>query len=288
VDVTVKGFTVDGDNAQPNARRLPAVLYRNASGTVSGNTVNNMAIGGNETFGILAYGDSEVDIVGNDINGYERGGIGANGDGGAHPAPTVKIVNNEVTGSTGIGKAWGPNGIQVGFGAEGQIRNNVVEDNRYSASDPVASCILIFESDNVSVKKNKISNCDISLSVGTWGWFRKTASGNKFVKNDVSKVLFGAALEAVAEPYGGALTSMDPTLRNTKVVNNRFKQGGVGDSGANSIGVWIVSEDNVDNSFDPVAANNKLIANQISEFDVSVEDQGTDTKVQANDRPIAP
>lgn len=287
VDVTVTGFTIDGRGEQPDARRLPAVLYRNANGTVSGNTVENMAIGGSETFGILAYGDSEVDIVGNDINGYERGGIGANGDGGAHPAPEVKIVNNEITGSTGIGEAWGPNGIQVGFGAEGQVYGNVVKDNRYSDSGPVAACVLVFESDNVSVKNNTISNCDIGLSVGTWGWFRKTADENQFVKNEISNTLFGVALEAVAEPYGGALTQMDPTLQNTKVVNNRLQQGGIGSANP-SVGVWVVTEDNIENGYGPIAHNNKVIANQITGFDTSVDDGGAATKVQANDRPIAP
>jgi len=50
--VTLTGFRFDGLDEQPDARRKPAVLYRNASGTVSDNTVENMGLGGKETFGI--------------------------------------------------------------------------------------------------------------------------------------------------------------------------------------------------------------------------------------------
>lgn len=288
VDVTVKGFTIDGKDQQPNARRLPAVFYRNANGTVSDNTVNNMGIGGKETFGILAYGDSEVDIVGNDIDSYERGGIGASGDGGEHPAPTVKIANNEVTGSTGIGEAWGPNGIQIGFGAEGKIHGNVVEDNRYSESSGVASCILVFESDNVSVKGNTASNCDVGIGVGTWGWFRKTAEGNQIVKNEVSEALFGATLNTVT--FSG-FTGADPSLRNNKVVNNGFDGREIGITGVRILkfdGIKVTNQNFTPPNFDPSANNNKLIANRISGFDTSVDDGGTDTKVQANDRPFTP
>lgn len=279
VNVTVKGFTIDGKGQQPEAARLPAIFYRNASGIVSKNTINNMDIGGKATFGILVYGDSEVDILNNDINGYERGGIGANGDGGAHPSPMVKIASNEVTGSTGIAEAWGPNGIQVGYGTEGKIHDNIVKDNRYSKSSGTASCILVFESNNVSVKRNTVSNCDVGIGIGTWGWFGKTAEANQVVKNDVSNALFGASLNAIA--YAG-LTGTNPSLKNNKVVNNSFDGGSIGITG---VRIWEVD---ASPDFDPSATNNKLIGNQITDFETAVDNGGSETKVQANDRPIAP
>ncbi|MFC6872301.1 right-handed parallel beta-helix repeat-containing protein [Halobellus marinus] len=279
IDVALSGFTLDGGGTQPSARRKPGVLLRNASGTVSENTIENMGVGGKETFGILAYGDSDVTIVANSIREYERGGIGANGDGGVHPSPTARIRNNTVRGSTGLGEAWGPNGIQIGFGAAGAVRNNEVIDNRYSDESPVASGILIFESDGVAVQGNRVENADVALSCGSWGWLRQSADGNMFLKNHVVDAEFGALIEAVAEPYGGVLTNRGPSTSNNKVVNNRIEDDeGTADPDGN-IGVGILLEDNVDNEFVPVADNNKLIQNTITGFDTRIEDEGTATKV---------
>jgi hypothetical protein len=276
VEVSLHGFNLDGQSEQPDARRKPAVLYRNASGTVADNTIENVGVGGKETFGILAYGDSEVAIVGNTVSEYERGGIGANGDGGAHPSPAVQIRRNDLTGSTGLGEAWGPNGIQVGFGATGDIRRNAVADHRYSDEEPVASGILVFESDGVRVQRNEVTNADIGLSCGSWGWLQQSASNNKFTQNHVEDVEYGALVESVAEPYGGVLTKSDPEANDNKIVGNTLT--GESDPDGN-IGVGVIVEDNIDNEYEPVAWNNKLINNDIANFETAVEDQGTDTKV---------
>jgi nitrous oxidase accessory protein NosD len=279
VDVTVSGFTLDGRSEQPDARRKPAVLFRNASGAVSENTVENMGVGGKETFGILAYGDSAVTIADNAVSGYERGGIGANGDGGAHPAPAVRIRDNAVTGSDGLGEAWGPNGIQVGFGAGGQVQGNVVTDNRYSDEAPVAAGVLVFESDGVVVRDNRIENADIGLSVGSWGWLRQFADGNNLMKNHVRDAEYGALLEAVADPYDGALTGSDPSVSNNKVVNNHIKDDETTSDPDGNIGVGVLVEDAVDNEYAPTAKNNKVVRNTIAGFDESVVDEGSATKV---------
>lgn len=277
VHVEVSGFAVDGRDTQPDADRKPAVLFRNASGRITENTIENVGVGGKETFGILAYGDSDVTIADNDVSDYERGGIGANGDGGAHPSPTVTVRDNTLTGSANIGEAWGPNGIQVGFGAAGDVRNNDVVDNRYSDEDPVAAGILVFESDGVSVQGNYVENADIGLSCGSWGWLRQSADNNKFTRNDVNIAEYGVLVEAVADPYGGVLTQRDPSTSNNKVVNNDL----LGESDPDgAIGVGVVVDDYVDNDYDPVAENNKLIRNDVSRFETDSVDEGTGTKLK--------
>ena len=272
VDVTVRGFTVDGGGPGSGPRYV-GIFYRNAHGTVEGNTVANMGVGGRETFGILAYGNSEVRIVGNTVSDYERGGIGANGDGGAHPAPEVQIVGNDVTGSTGIGEAWGPNGIQIGFGASGQIRNNVVRDNRYSETSATAACIIVFESDDVKVQGNEVENCDAALSVGSWAWFAPSADNVKIQRNRVDESLYGAYMEIVA--WDG-FSSTDASVSNAKVIQNQLSGGSIGITG-----VRIATYD-LDPDYDPIADNNKLINNRISGFTTAVEDAGTATKRAAN------
>lgn len=284
IDVTLSGLTLDGQSTQPDAPRKPGVLFRNASGDITGNTVQNMGVGGKATFGILAYGDSDVTIADNTVSDYERGGIGANGDGGAHPAPSVHIRNNTVEGSTGIGEAWGPNGIQVGYGTTGDIRDNDVIDNRYSDEGPVAAAILVFESDGILVQDNRIENADIGLSCGSWGWFRQSADNNKFTNNHVVDAEYGALVESVADPYGGALTQSDPVANNNKVTNNHFKDDEETADPDGNLGVGIVVEDHVENDYVPTAENNKVIRNTITGFDTQVDDDGSNTKV----RPFEP
>lgn len=280
VDVSVSGFEIDGRGLQPDARRKPAILYRNVKSNdktrVENNVIERMGVGGKETFGILAYGDTNVVIQNNVVGDYERGGIGANGDGGAHPSPEVTIKNNTVEGSTGLGEAWGPNGIQVGFGAAGVVKSNTVRDNRYSDEAPVASGILVFESDGVVVANNDVENADIALSVGSWGWLRPSANNTKIKSNVGADVEYGALMEAVAEPYGGALTQSDPSVSNTKVSKNQLE--GENDPHG-QIGVGIVVEDNIDNEYDPEARNNKIRKNTISNFQTEIQDEGSATKL---------
>lgn len=274
VEVTVKQITVDGAETQPEAPRAVGILLRNVDGAVEENTVRDMAVGGKETMGILAYGDSELTVTGNVVSGYERGGIGANGDGGAHPAPEVVIADNEVVGSTGIGEAWGPNGIQVGYGASGRIVGNEVRDNRYAEEAPTASCIIVFESDELQVRENEVRNCDVGVAVGSWGWFRSSADDTKITGNRVTEAFAGIYLAAVA--FDG-FTETDPSVVNSKIVRNELTDGLDGGTGI-TVAVTDAHPD-----FSPVASKNKLINNRISGFDTEIVDEGSGSKVHAND-----
>ena len=276
IDVDISGFTIDGTGTQPDARRKPGILYRNADGEISSNTVENMGVGGKETFGILAYGNSTVGIVNNSISDYERGGIGVVGDGGAHPSPTADIRGNTVTGSTGIGEAWGPNGIQIGYGADGKIINNDVSDNRFADGAYTASGIIIFESNGVQVKRNTVTNSDVGIACGSWGWFLPTADNTKIVQNEVNEANAGILLRAVA--YDG-YSQHDPSVSNTKVTNNTVTDPDTTDTDA-GIAVQAIDQDP---SYDPVVDNNKVIRNSITGFEEQVIEGGDGTKIQASE-----
>lgn len=276
VQVEIRGFVIDGGDRQPDARRAVGIFLRNAHGTVAHNTVRNMGVGGKETMGILAYGDSHVRIAKNTVSDYERGGIAANGDGGAHPAPNVTIENNHVTGSTGIGEAWAPNGIQVGFGATGRIVGNTVEDNRWNgdgAADWVASCILVFESDGVQIRNNEASNCDAAIGAEAWAWFLQSVDNVKVHRNSVEDALFGIVVRSVA--FDG-FSSADPSATNNTVIGNQLDGGSIG-----QVGIRVAAFD-IDPDFDPVADNNKVIRNTINGFADGFQDAGTNTKKQVN------
>lgn len=274
INVDISGFTIDGVGAQPSARRKPGILYRNANGKISDNSVENMGVGGKETFGILAYGDSTVTIVNNSISEYERGGIGVIGDGGIHPSPTADIRANAVTGSTGIQEAWGPNGIQIGYGAGGTIVNNEVSDNRYDEEAFTASGIIVFESDGVQVKRNTVTNSDVGIACGSWGWFLPTADKTKIVQNNVNVANAGILLRAVA--YKG-YTQSDPSVSNTKVVNNTVSDP---DPDDDDTGITVQAIDS-DPTYDPSVDNNKVIRNTVTGFADQLLEGGTGTKIQA-------
>lgn len=271
VYVTVSGVTVDGGDRQLAARRGVGLLLRNVRGAVTETTVENMAIGGNETMGILAYGDSDVRIADNVVDGYERGGIGANGDGGAHPSPSVTIANNDLTGSTGGG--WAPNGIQVGYGATGTVRGNVLADHRWEGTAWNASGILVFESDGVHVLDNHVSNSDRAIGTGAWGWFADSTDGTRVVGNTVAEADIGITVEAVAL---GGYTSTNPSASNAKIVRNDL------DGTGGDVGIQIVADD-ADDDYDPVATNNKVINNDVDEFATRIDDDGIHTKLAANE-----
>lgn len=287
IEASVSGLVVDGRDLQPEARRKVGVLYRNAHGTVAGNTVRRMGVGAKETMGILAYGDSEVTITGNTVTGYERGGIGANGDGGAHPAPKVVIADNELTGSgDGSRTAWAPNGIQVGFGATGRIMDNEVHRSRWAAAEDdawSASCILVFESDGVRIRGNEVTDCDVGIGVGAWAWLRPSADNTKVVDNRVDGALVGLELETIAwEGFSYA----DPSVSNAKLTGNRLA--GTLPSGASgAYGVLFETVDQ-DPGFDPVADDNKVINNHITGFDVRIETGSATNTRQAANRPFNP
>jgi hypothetical protein len=280
VDVDVSGIEVDGKDQQPNARVAAGLLLRNVDGSVEDVDVVDMAVGGKQTGGIAIYGDADVAVHGNTVDGYERFGIVANGDGGAHPAPTADVRDNDVTGSgDGSQTAWGPDGIQIGFGAEGDVRDNTVDRNRYSPDSQVASGIIVFESDGVTVKGNTVTESDAALTCGTWAWFRQTADGNRFVGNDVDGAIAGAHLESIA--WDG-FSADDPTLRNTRIVNNEFTQGDTGENpDSDSVGVELQTAD-ADPDYDATLDNTKVIRNDIEGFATEIEDGGTDTKARAN------
>jgi parallel beta-helix repeat protein len=246
VDVTISGLTIDGDGRQP-ADRGVGILARNARGDVRGNDVENMGVGGKETFGVIVAGDSDVTIAGNEVRQYERTGIGANGDDGVHPAPSIDVRENVVEGGGEVGEAWGPNGIQIGFGASGTVRGNYVTDNRYGDSfgSATSAGIIVFGSSGVTVHRNEVANSDIALASAS-------AENNRFVGNRVDDALIGAYV-AGAE--------------NTKLVNNELRNDdpALGDAGVLNTG-----------------ENNKLIGNTIDGFDTPIYDIGQASKVHAN------
>lgn len=164
VSVNIAGFTIDGDARKP-ASRAAGILLRNVAGTISGNTLGNFDLN-METFGVLVSGNSDVVIKENNISGFGRGGIVA-GSYGAVSQPYASVRSNNV--ETITHSKWAQNGIQIGWGARGEIIGNTVTGHIWAEGSWGASGIIIPGASNIEVAGNTVRNNDYGVSVAGYG-----------------------------------------------------------------------------------------------------------------------
>ncbi len=234
-------LTVDGQSTiPPGGSRLVGILYRNVQGTIQGNTLQNLMPGGSgsaaQTFGILVYGDSVVDIIGNVVSDYSRGGIGVVGDvvgwtRGPAPDPVANIVGNVVTGN-GLEAAtgwWAENGIQIGYGATGQIVGNVVSNHWVNNPNWTSTGILVVGSDGVDVLGNYVFDNETGIAVmGLTPWGGEPANNNNIVGNTVLDGDYGISLQ-----YDALSTTIERNvLSGNYIAINGFGWGGAEPAGS--------------------------------------------------------
>jgi parallel beta-helix repeat protein len=198
-NVSLQGFIVDGSANGLTAcgPTLIGILYQDASGSIAHNAVRNVRLANDLTgcqSGLAidvessSSGQSSVTIADNSVDGYQKNGITAD-----EPGTEVFVTNNAVT---GLGPTTGAaqNGIQIGFGAQGRVTNNVVADNIYSPCESATNCpsnatgILIYQSDGVRVERNTVGSNQVGIFVA--------ANNGNIAGNTVfhSVALYGIAL----------------------------------------------------------------------------------------------
>jgi Periplasmic copper-binding protein (NosD) len=176
-DVTIKRLTIDGvDNGIAACEpTLIGIFYRDASGTIRDVDIRNMRLGGGlegckSGLGIfvqkLRGRVKEVRVENSRIHDYQKNGIT-----GTERGTKIRVGGNTVT---GIGPTSGAaqNGIQIGFGATGQVDRNVVMNHIWSPCVSVSDCafsaagLAIVKAKNVSIRGNTVgsSQCGICLS----------------------------------------------------------------------------------------------------------------------------
>ena len=175
-NVDLDGFIVDGsaNGLSGCGPTFIGILYQDASGTIEHNAVRRVRLApdlpGCQSGNAIdvessSGGQSSVTIADNSVDGYQKNGITAN-----EPGTTVQVTENAVT---GIGPTTGAaqNGVQIGFGAKGDVTNNSVADNVYSPCESAANCpsnaagILIFQSDGVRVERNTLGSNQVGIFV---------------------------------------------------------------------------------------------------------------------------
>jgi parallel beta-helix repeat protein len=175
-DVELEGLIVDGsaNGLTGCGPRLIGIFYQDASGSIEHNSVRHVrlasTLAGCQSGNAIevessSAGQSSVSIFDNSVDSYQKNGITAN-----EPVTTVEVTENAVA---GIGATVGAaqNGIQIGFGAQGRVKNNSVADNVYSPCDSTTNCpanatgILIYQSDGVRVEHNTVSANQVGIFV---------------------------------------------------------------------------------------------------------------------------
>ena len=201
--VNLTNLTVDGSNNNLNSgcddARLIGIYYQNASGTVSFVAARNQAqnaanFGCQTSAGLGIYvqsaspSTSTVKIQNSTVRGYQKNGITGNEVG-----TTVTIVGNSVVGAGPTTTAQ--NGIQVGFGATGKVQNNTVADDDYNGdpSQGTGSGILIYDSGNMTISGNSVTNAQNGIPIVTDGAY--PADTNVVSNNHVSDTHLGDGID---------------------------------------------------------------------------------------------
>ena len=232
ISVTIDGFEIDGGNKAAAApTRFVGILYRNVNpGVVSNDNIHDLydAEGegdGPQTFGIMAYGDSDVTIESNEVRDFSRGGIGVSGDAGALPDPTATVKLNTVLGNgleTGSGW-WAENGIQIAWGAGGSIIENNVSGCQVNSPSWVATGIMVYDAvDGANISDNSVADCDTGIAVISPSY--DLIDGN---------VVTGCAWDAIRLGW---------PVNNCTVSNNILSDNWAG------IGIWDASDNTIENN----------------------------------------
>jgi hypothetical protein len=174
--VSISGLIVDGINNAVTgcSPRVEGIYYQNASGQIRSVLIQNFRLGQGldgcqSGTGILVEsgngGSSEVKIEDCVIHDFQKNGITAN-ESGTHVSVRGSVI-------TGLGPTNGAaqNGIQIGFGATGEISQNRVTNTVWSGCTEVRTCsavatsILVTESDGVNVSENILFNSQVNIFI---------------------------------------------------------------------------------------------------------------------------
>lgn len=271
-------------SAGPPDTRLRGILFESAAGSITNNTVNEIHRGPNgcqegnaievrnAPFDGTHPSTVAVSISGNTIDAYQKTGILANGD------VSVVVTDNVISGLSPV-SFIAQNGIQLGFGATGEVTDNSVDGNWFTGSDWSSAGILLFQASNVDVRDNTVVESQAGIDAETWCWLGSgQASENRIMRNEVIGAEFGIVVAAY-DIFG--LASCDPVANNNKITKNTITNSGSnGDTGV-FVGTF---DDDGSNAFTPMAANNKVINNVIDGYSVDVDlDGDSSSKVHANE-----
>ncbi len=170
ITVNISGFTIDGLNKYSASPRYTGIVYHNADGTVSNNTITKFGsdpLAGADGWGIFVVEGSNVAISNNTVDKWGKGGIVVDGDDDiASTDVTATITENTIIGAGDI-LTSAQNGIQISRGATGTVSGNTISacvypdpNKKYSATG-----ILVYNTDDVTVTNNILTSNETGVYV---------------------------------------------------------------------------------------------------------------------------
>ncbi len=201
ITVNISGFTIDGLNKSSADPRYTGIVYHNANGTISNNTITkfgNNPPKGADGWGIFVVEGSNVTISNNTVDKWGKGGIVVDGDNDYTSTDvTATITGNIITGAGEI-TAVAQNGIQISRGATGTVSKNTVNGNYYDGSDWSGSGILLYYSKNVLVSENTLTGNQTGIYINgdstTYPPDTYTTDGSQIIDNDIKDGKYGIAI----------------------------------------------------------------------------------------------
>ena len=254
--VDIDHLTIDG-NLQGDANyRFLGLAYYDASGTADHLTIENVSSNpfngvqsGNGYYAFNDLGANTVTVSNSDVFGYQKNGITANGTG-----LTANITDNTVTGQN-IADVNGQNGIQIGFGAPGDVSGNIVSNDKFDTIDTEAAGILLYEAaDGTTVTGNTVTGSDNGVSAVD---SNATVDSNILTGNTIGVVNDGfdnaAALVITNNEIsgGGDGIQLYDDITGTTIHNNFIR---------NNTGTGILVDSSVSDSSGPLHVNDNFIA----------------------------
>jgi hypothetical protein len=223
------GVVINGDDGAAAVDITNSVIHNIGESPLNG-TQHGVAIY-YRSLGTTGTGGATGKVSGNQIYGYQKGGIVVNG-----PGANVLVQNNKVEGQGSI-PYIAQNGIQFGFGSSGSALKNTVIGNAYSGSNFAASGgIIVVGGDcyggdlttGIQVNQNTLTNNDIGV------WFSNIAAdctnapsdqtNNKAVNNTITNdALTNTTGGLTGTPYQAGVADQG---NNDKIINNKISGAG--------------------------------------------------------------
>ncbi len=169
--VNINGFKIDGASVASvpsGSSELVGIFYRDTNGVISNMNISNLNIKNGGGMYLVGHDTLvSLEVKDNVVSDYLKNGITAN-----YPDMTANIHGNTVTGG-GPTDSIAQNGIQIGFGATGEIKSNTVKDNVWTGiyessvdnnpttdttADGAAGILLYHTSGTVEVSGNTLTD----------------------------------------------------------------------------------------------------------------------------------
>lgn len=263
--IVVAGDTVDASGNETGAGATSVDVTNNAV-----NNIGEMPLNGTQ-HGVAIYyracapnSSATGTVAGNTLTNYQKGGIVLSCSGAA-----ASISGNTVTGQGPV-TYIAQNGIQIGYGASGQVMRNTVTGNAYSGTNDASSagilivggpCFGLPLTTGIQTVKNTVDGNDVGVWLANFNADcvspPATSTNDKVINNEISN---GAVTNVSGNGFPfGYQAGISDTGVNDKLINNSISGAGYTPSNCGSTTTTAICA--IDTS---TAAKAKVHANAIT------------------------